>query len=203
MGAKNLSARRDRGKVTPLPAIPTTATTVPPGHRPNTSKSPPAGQVGGRPWCARRTLQKPRHRKDIGPRFRMRPARHRTTIKSLKNKWLAVGCAVRTIFLPQTLPPHRWPGQPHRTNRRSAGTPVSDGIEGTIKNDRAICFAGTARSYRTALVITAVIACTVRPISASPRPGCTRNIRLVSPNSRATGSRSAGRQPVLSKAFSR
>jgi NAD+ synthase (glutamine-hydrolysing) len=39
--------------------------------------------------------------------------------------------------------------------------------------------------------------------SACVNVGCTKNMMDVSPNSRATGSRSAGRQPVPSKAFSR
>ncbi len=43
----------------------------------------------------------------------------------------------------------------------------------------------------------------VLSISAWARVGWTRNISAVSPNARATGKRSAGRQPVLSKAFSR
>jgi hypothetical protein len=40
-------------------------------------------------------------------------------------------------------------------------------------------------------------------ISPAVRVGWTRNIRLVSPSSRATGRGAAGRQPVPSNAFSR
>src|SRR5690606_30016213 len=50
---------------------------------------------------------------------------------------------------------------------------------------------------------TSSITAQVLSISASVNVGCTRNIRLVSPSCFATGKRSAGRQSVPSKAFSR
>jgi len=50
---------------------------------------------------------------------------------------------------------------------------------------------------------TCPITAQVLSISAWVSVGCTKNISDVSPNSRAIGKRSAGRQPVLSNAFSR
>src|SRR5690606_34079824 len=54
-----------------------------------------------------------------------------------------------------------------------------------------------------ARVITSASTAQVFSISASVSVGCTKNINDVSPNSRATGKRCSGRQPVPSKAFSK
>ena len=74
-------------------------------------------------------------------------------------------------------------------------------IQPVIVNRRTCRLVGGHQ--RLASRITAVIASQVWSISAGVSVGCTKNIKLVSPSSRATGKRCAGRNDVPSKAFSR
>lgn len=71
------------------------------------------------------------------------------------------------------------------------------------EHSQSLTISVKTQHYRLARSKTSVTTSQVLSISSRLSVGCTRNIRLVSPSSFATGNLSSGRQPVLSKAFSR